>query len=127
MEVLCFRFLIKNIDKILMHVHFPFNSASGLNYTNFERNLIKWCPQFALNRSLEITITTTFANCNQLHYFNVWNIHKFSYRNDKIIESDFGHFVFLNTKSIMRKFLDPLTFKEYNYNVHTLIFCRKVG
>src|SRR6266536_4770336 len=112
MEVLCFRFLIKNIDKILMHVHFPFNSASGLNYTNFERDLIKWCPQSALNRSLEFTITSTSVNCNRLHYFNAWNIHKFSYRNDKTIESDFGHFVFLNTRSIVRKFLGPLALKN---------------
>src|SRR6184192_54869 len=88
MEVLCFRFLIKNIDKILMHVHFHFNNASGSNYTNFERNFIKWCPQSTLNCSLEITITTTSANCNRLHYFNAWNIHKFAYRNDKTIDSN---------------------------------------
>src|SRR5436189_2966947 len=42
-------------------------------------------PQSTLNCSLEITITTTSANCNRLHYFNAWNIHKFAYRNDKTI------------------------------------------
>src|SRR5438105_2057705 len=50
--------------------------------------------------------------CNRLHYFNAWNIHKFSYRNDKTIESDFGHFVFLNTRSIVRKLLGPLALKN---------------
>src|SRR6266498_551527 len=129
MKVLCFRLLSrsKNFIKRIIPIHFLFNITSGLNYTEFERDFIKWCSQSALNYSLKFSISTSFINCNRLHYFNVWNIHKFSYRNNKIIESDFGHFVFLNTKSIMRKFLDPLTFKEYNYNVHTLIFCRKVG
>src|SRR5216117_3507111 len=80
MEVLCFRFLSKNIDKIVMCIHFHFNTASGLNYTNFERDLIKRCPQSVLNCSLEFTITSTSANCNRLHYFNARDIHKFSYR-----------------------------------------------
>src|SRR6266498_2677309 len=132
MEVLCFRFLSNNIDKILMHVHFPFNSASGLNYTNFERDLIKWCPQSALNRSLEFTITSTSVNCNRLHYFNAWNIHKFSYRNDKTIESDkISHFVFLNARSIVRKLLSSLVLKNIYIPYFALFFLgkflRKVG
>jgi hypothetical protein len=40
-----------------MDVHFLFNNTSGLNYTNFEKDLIKWCSQSALNCSLEFTIT----------------------------------------------------------------------
>ena len=45
MEVLCFRLLIKskNFRKLIVPVHFPFNNTSSLNYTNFERDLIKWC------------------------------------------------------------------------------------
>src|SRR6266480_4731805 len=112
MEVLCFRFPSKNIDKIVIHTHFLFNTASGLNYTNFERIRLNGAPQSALNCSLKFTITSTFINCNRLHYFNAWNIHKFSYRDDKTIESDFGHFVFLNTRSIVRKLLGPLALKN---------------
>src|SRR2546423_12405829 len=107
MEVLCFRLLIKskNFRKLIVPVHFPFNNTSSLNYTNFERDFIKWCPQSALNFSLDISSTFMFANYNCLHYFNTWNIHKFSYRNDKTIESDgvIGHFRFLNTRAIVRK------------------------
>ncbi len=125
MEVLCFRFLSKNIDKIIMYVHFHFNTASNLNYANFERDLIKWCPQSALNCSFEFTITSTSANCNRLHYFNTWNIHKFSYRNDKTIESDkIGHFVFLNTRFIMRKFLGLLVLKNI-YCTYLIFFSRE--
>src|ERR1041384_8734418 len=107
MEVLCFSLLIKtkNFRKLIVQLHFPFNNTSSLNYTKFERDFIKWCPQSALNYSLKFSISTSFVNCNRLHYFNAWNIHKFSYRDDKTIESDFGHFVFLNTRSIVRKLL----------------------
>src|SRR6266480_1036988 len=114
MKVLCFRLLSrsKNFIKRIIPIHFLFNTASGLNYTEFERDFIKWCPQSALNYSLKFSISTSFINCNRLHYFNAWNIHKFSYRNDKAIESDFGHFVFLNTRSIVRKLLGPLALKN---------------
>src|SRR3954453_7592950 len=127
MEVLCFRLLSKIIDKIVMRVHFPFNNTSSLNYTKFERDLIKWCPQSALNYSLEITTITTSANCNRLHYFNAWNIHKFSYRNDKTIESDeIGHFVFLNARSIVRKLLGPLALKNI-YCTYLIFFAGKLA
>src|SRR5688572_20593653 len=105
MEVLCFRLLSrsKNFIKQIIPFQFFFNTTSGLNYTKFERDFIKWYPQSALNYSLKFSITSSFENCNRLHYFNTWNIHKFSYRNNKIIESDFDHFVFLNIRSIIRK------------------------
>src|SRR6266542_6980844 len=126
MEVLCFRLLSKNIDKIIMYVHFHFNTASDLNYTNFERDLIKQYPQSALNCSLKFTITSTSANCNRLHYFNIWNIHKFSYRNDKTIESDeIGHFVFLNARSIVRKLLGSLALKNIYIPYFALFFLDK--
>ncbi|RGB33697.1 hypothetical protein C1646_703757, partial [Rhizophagus diaphanus] len=91
MKVLCFRLLSrsKNFIKRIIPIHFLFNTAFGLNYTKFERDFVKWCPQSALNYSLKFSISTSFVKCNRLHYFNAWNIHKFSYRNDKTIESDF--------------------------------------
>src|SRR5947208_11435333 len=118
MEVLCFRLFSKIIGNTSTTIHYLFIIASGLNYTYFEWDLN---PQSALNCSLENAITFIFFNCNRLHYFNARHIHKFSYRNDKTIESDFGHFVFLNTRSIVRKLLGPLALKNIYYTY--LILC----
>src|SRR6266498_2224494 len=110
MEVLCFRLLSKIIGNIITRIHYFFIIASGLNYTYFEWDVY---PQSALNYSLEKAITFILFNCNRLHYFNARDIHKFSYKNDKTIESDsFGHFIFLNARSIVRKLLDSLALKN---------------
>src|SRR6266498_2523241 len=123
MEVLCFRLLSKIIGNIGTPIHYLFIIASGLNYTYFEWDVN---PQSALNYSLEKAITFILFNCNRLHYFNAWNIHKFSYKNDKTIESNFGHFVFLNTRSIVRKFLGLLALKNI-YCTYLIFFRENVG
>src|SRR5436190_12370069 len=124
MKVLCFRLLSKIIGNIGTTIHYLFIIASGLNYTYFEWDIN---PQSALNYSLEEAITFILFNCNRLHYFNARDIHKFSYRNDKTIESDgFVHFVFLYARSIMRKLLGSLALKNI-YCTYLIFFCGKLA
>src|SRR4051812_8324568 len=129
MKVLCFRLLSKIIRNINTSIHYLFIITSDLNYTYFE-----WDVNFqsALNYNLKKAIIFILFNCNQLHYFNAWNIHKFSYRNDKTIESN----VVLTLKcknSIVRKLLGPLALKNI-YCTYLILryflrkcFLRKVG